>query len=427
MRRLRQRAFNTAFRLLSGGILLSAISSAFGQVSPGEILNPRAKSAEEKYIQQLHSIHESIGAAKLDFPFRLARYVNAKPGQKAALDSSGIEFVYFQDRVVLKVSGVYSAAFNVDQLSRNQRAGMAFQEAVVPILRLVTQQIPRTDDFDGVGFEIVYGTRENSEGFGLAGREALTVVFDRDDAFAYASAHEITERQIILNRSDIFLNGEEFGLALGKRDPLIVESLARLTPRRVEEASSFMPSGGAHVDEVTGATVSSAVSVTQPANMTSSPPTFADAMRLQTRFQDQLDSIAKEDGTTLHLAARTAPSFEVAGDQTLLHFTMQNTMSFDRSASSIYKRAAQSFDLFLAPELRSISRRLPANQEYALEFSVVNHTGAAQAPNETIDYICPLTSLYAFVSNKITSQELINQSVVLVNGVRISLNLQLVE
>ena len=58
---------------------------------------------------------------------------------------------------------------------------------------------------------------------------------------------------------------------------------------------------------------------------------------------------------------------------------------------------------------------------------MLNHSGAEQSTNETIDYICPLASLYAFVSNRITSQDLIDQSVVLVNGVRIAVNLQLVE
>ncbi len=425
--RFRERAFRTALRILAGGILLSTITTAFGQVSPDEILNPRAKAAEEKYIQPLQSLHRAIEATKFAFPFRLARYLNAKSGQKGALDSSGLEFVYFQDRVVLKISGIYNATFNVGQLSRNQRAGQTFQEAVVPILRLIASQIPKTTDFDCIGFEIVYGTRENSENYDLEGKEALTVVLSRDDAFAYASTTEIAERQKLLNRSDIFVNGENFGLALGERDPLIVDSLDRLAPRRAEEASAAVPSNRGDVDEVAGASVSPAVSVTHPMTMSLSPPTFADAMRLQTQFQGQLDALAKEDGTSLHLAARTVPSFEVAGDQTLLHFTMQNTLSFDKSATSIYKRAAQSFDLFLAPELRKLSRRLPENQEYELEFSVLNHSGAEQTSNETIDYICPLTSLYAFVTNRITSQDLINQSVVLVNGVRIALNLQLVE
>jgi hypothetical protein len=75
-----------------------------------------------------------------------------------------------------------------------------------------------------------------------------------------------------------------------------------------------------------------------------------------------------------------------------------------------------------------LSRKLTANAEYdTLDFSVLNHLGAEKTSSKTIDYICPLNSMRSFVENKITSQDLINQSIVLVNGVRIGLNLQLVE
>jgi hypothetical protein len=422
-----KRTFGRSRIILVGAILISAITSVFGQVSPDEILNPRAKADEEKYILQLQSLHQSISAAKFASPFRLARYVNAKPGQQGASDSSGLEFVYFQDRVVLKISGVYSGVFNAGKVSRNQRAGQTFQEAVVPVLRLVAQQIPPTADFDAIGFEIIYGTRENSDSFDLEGKESLTVIFNRNDAFSYAKTSEIAARQKILNRSDIFVNGEDFGLALGQRDPLIVESLGRFALRQAEEASASTKSNSPPVEEISGASLSPAVSSTRSMNKAPDPPTFADAMRLQNQFQAQLSAIATEYGASLHFASKTPPSFEVAGDQTLLHFTMRNTLSFDRTTTSIYKRAAQSFDLFLAPELRSLSRKLPDNQEYAVQFSVLNPSATDQASVETIDYICPLTTLDAFVTDKITSQDLINQSVVLVNGVRIAVNLQLVE
>jgi hypothetical protein len=151
-------------------------------------------------------------------------------------------------------------------------------------------------------------------------------------------------------------------------------------------------------------------------------------MQLQTKFQTELNAIAREDGAKLHLVEGTVPSFEIAGDQTLLHFAVRNTLPFDRSTTSIYRRAAQSFDLFLARELRGLSRDLPAGGGYdALDFSVLNRVGAAKDDLETIDYICPLDSLRSFVGNKITGQDLINQSTVLVDGVRIALNLQLVE
>jgi hypothetical protein len=105
---------------------------------------------------------------------------------------------------------------------------------------------------------------------------------------------------------------------------------------------------------------------------------------------------------------------------------MQNTLSFERGQSSIYKRAAQSFDLFLAPDLKDISKKVPADATVdALHFSVLNRLGAEK--DETIEYICPMDSMRSFVENKITTQDLINKSVVLVNGVRIGLDLQKAE
>ncbi len=104
---------------------------------------------------------------------------------------------------------------------------------------------------------------------------------------------------------------------------------------------------------------------------------------------------------------------------------MQNTLSFERQ-TSIYKRAAQSFDLFLAPELKGISKTVPEDASVnALRFSVLNQLGTGK--DETIEYICPMDSMRSFVEDKITTQDLINKSTVLVNGVRIGLDLQLVE
>jgi hypothetical protein len=426
--RITRKGFTTLLKILWGGMLFSAITSVFGQVSPDEILNPRAKAAEEKYILQLQSIQRSIGAAHFPYSFRLARYLKAKPGQREALDSAGIEFVYYQNRVVLKVSGAYKTAFNAADLSRNQRASRAFQETVVPVLRLVAEQMPQVDDYDDIGFEVIYDIRDGSKSFDFEGKEVLTVVFSRDDAFRYGSTLANAERQNILNRSDIFVNGESFGLALGQREPYVVEALDRSALRHAKEGYSAAPSTASNLDKVTGASVSPAVSITKIATAPETSPTFGDAMRLQTQFQAQLDAIAREDGAKLHLAENAEPLFQIDGDQTVLHFTLRNTMGFDQSSTSIYKRTALSFDLFLAPELRDLTRRLPANEGYdTIEFSVLDHSEAEQASSEIIDYICPLTSLRSFVANKITTQDLINQSVVLVNGVRIAVNLQLVE
>jgi hypothetical protein len=157
-------------------------------------------------------------------------------------------------------------------------------------------------------------------------------------------------------------------------------------------------------------------------------PTPADTERLQSQFQPQLDALLKESGMKFHLVSYAPPSFSVYHDKLVLQLTLRNPMAFERSTSSIYKRAAQSFDLFLAPELKGLMQKIPADAEFdALDFSVLNRLGVEKTSSEAVEFICPLKSMRSFVDDEITSQDLINQSIVLVNGVRIALNLQLVE
>ncbi|PWU06866.1 MAG: hypothetical protein C5B47_06970 [Verrucomicrobia bacterium] len=387
-------------RLLFGGVLFAAVTSAFSQVSPTEIANPRAKADEQKYLQRLVSLQQSIGKSDFPFTFRLARYLDAKPGQRAALDSNGIEFVSFQQRVVLKISGFYRVAYDSMQLTRNARATQVMQEAILPILRLVTSQIPQSSDYDGIGFEVLYDARDSRASYDFEGHEVLTAVFSRDEAFALAKARTNAEIQEIVDRSDIYVNAKPFGLELGQRDPHILEAAEQPAPPKAEDDWSSSVSDSLRRAVDTEPTLTPAISRTRPASM----PTSADQATLPS------------DG----------PLPETDGDQKLLHFTMQNTLSFEKAESSIYKRAAQSFDLFLAPELKGISKKLPTDASYdGLHFSVLNNLGAEKS--ETIEYICPMDSMRAFVENKITSQDLINKSTVLVNGVRIGLTLQLVE
>jgi hypothetical protein len=388
-------------RLLFGGALFAAVTSAFSQVSPTEVVNPRARADEQKYLPQLVSLQRSIGSSDFPFTFRLARYLDAKPGQRAALDSNGIEFVSFQQRVVLKISGFYRVSYDSVQLSRNARAGQVMQEAVLPILRLVAKHIPLSNDYDGIGFEVLYDARDTRSSYDFEGHEVLTAVFTPEHARALANAKTDAERQEIINDSDIYVNAKPFGLELGQQDPLNLEAIKPPVPEKTEDWSSSVSDSLMRAAADTEPTLTPAISRTRPASV----PTPVDEAALPA------------DG---------GPLPETDGDQKLLHFTMQNTLSFEKGESSIYKRAAQSFDLFLAPELKGISKKLPTDASLdALHFSVLNNLGAEK--NETIEYICPMDSMRAFVENKITSQDLINKSTVLVNGVRIGLTLQLVE
>ena len=418
-------SFRFAPAFLIAGAVVAAATAALGQVSPTEVSDRRAKADEQKYLPQLVSLQKAIGSADFPYTFRLARYLDSKPGQRSALDSNGLEFVYFRDKVVLKVSGFYRVAFNAMQVTRNGRASETMQSAVLPILRMIAEQIPQNYDYDAIGFEILYDARDASGAYDYEGHEVLTAVFGRDDAFALARSSSDEERQEIMNRSETFVNGKEFELALIERDPTSEPAVQRSAKQPALERASFAPGKSAHAAVVAAPTFP-AVADAQPARSADSSSADSDTAGMQRRLQAEVSAI--RDG---HVAPDTGgqaipPSLENSGDRKMLHFTLQNTLSFPTNQTSIYKRAAQSFDLFLAPELKDISKRVPADAAVdALHFSVLNRVGAGK--DETIEYICPMDAMRSFVEDKITTQDLINKSKVLVNGVRIGLDLQLVE
>jgi hypothetical protein len=447
----RDRIFALTHVLLAFGTGFLAVGSVRAQVSPTEIANPRLRATEQQYLPQLQSLQQAIGKAEFPLPFILTRYVGVDPARQASLDTRGLEFVYFQDRMLLKTSGFYTAAFNSEQLTQNERASRTFQEVIVPILRLLAQAIPPDVACDGVGFEIAYHTRAAHKNSDFEGREILAVVLDRADAFAFLSDSGNEHRQEILNRSGIYLDAKPFGLALGQKDALNLETLGKPGPAEAGSATSpasaaaaaarlsianprlaptapSTPSHAAPAEKRATGLVSPAAPAVDPKAAASPAPSPADVERLQVQYQSQLDALLKEDGAKFHLVDYAPPSFALYHKQLVLQFTLRNPLAFEKSTSSIYKRAAQSFDLFLAPQLKALVPKLPVDHQVeALDFSILNRLGNEKDASEAVEFICPLRSIRSFIEDEIASQDLIDQSLVLVNGVRINLHLELVE
>ncbi|HMD09629.1 MAG TPA: hypothetical protein VKH63_19010 [Candidatus Acidoferrum sp.] len=432
-------------------------SRASAQVSPSEILNPDLKALEQSYFQQLKTINQSIAKIKFPFPLYLSRYVGLDPAKQAEADSRGLEFVRFQDRAILKVTGNYNAAYDTARLNRNERAAATFRTVVLPVLAQVTAVLPQDVQCDGIGFEISHHIHTRDPGYDYEGKEILVVVLDRDDAWALSRASTDLARQEIVNRSKVYVSGTEFGLSLTEHDPLNVQALPRSVPAKPDATSttrSSIEAGRSSLLRANRSLPPSALpEVTAPVETGSAngnsvllspkvaeaktvdpqpappPPTQADADRLGDKYQTQLAAFAKEGATKFHFVDYAPPTFVVFHDQMALQMTLRNSIQFGMVKGSIYKRAAQSFDLFLAPQLKDLSDRISPNLEFQLyDFSVLNKLSPGpKGTSEAIEFICPRTALKQFVNAEITNQQLLDQSIILVNGVRIALNLQLVE
>jgi hypothetical protein len=448
-------AINSWPRLLLPALGLAiafSLQDASAQVSPAEILNPDLKALEETYFLQLKTLNQSIARTKFPFPFYLSRFVGLDPAQQAEADSRGLEFVRFQDRVILKVTGNYNAAYDTSRMTQNERAAGTFRAVILPILDLATATLPQDVACDGIGFEISYHARSRERSYDFEGKENLVVVLDLIDAWALSRASKDSERQEILNRSKVFVSGTDFGLSLTERDPLNVQALPRSIPARPDatstaRSSTLVARSPLLKSNQSAPTVSSPalVAPADPASTSANPAalaptaadpppaaphlTPADADRLNEKYHAQLASMAKDSSTKFHFVDYAPPTFMVFHDQMALQMTLRNSMQFGPVKGSIYKRAAQSFDLFLAPQFKDLSDGISSDIEFQLfDFSVLNKLSpGAKGTSEAIEFICPRTALKQFVNAEITNQQLLDQSVILVNGVRIALNLQLVE
>jgi hypothetical protein len=425
--------------------------SVSAQVSPAEILNPDLKAIEKTYFPQLKALNQSIAKTKFAFPFYLSRFVGIDPVKQAEVDSRGLEFVRFQDRVILKVTGNYNAAYDTDRMTQNERAANTFRTVVLPILALTTTTLPQDITCDGIGFEISYHARSREPSYDFEGKENLVLVLDRVDAWALSGATTDSVRQEILNRNKIYVSGTDFGLSLTERDPLNVQALPRSIPTRPDATSTARSSTlVAHspllnlnhpLPAVPPAVAASADPAPAKANPSPSspkgsdpPPALppsapADADRLNEKYQAQLASLAKLGSAKFHFVDYAPPTFILFRDQIALQMTLRNSLQFGPAKGSIYKRAAQSFDLFLAPQMKDLTDRISPDVEFQfLDFSVLNRLSPGpKGTSEAIEFICPRTAVKQFVNAEITNQQLLDQSIILLNGVRIALNLQLVE
>jgi hypothetical protein len=410
-------------------LLLFGTARSFAQVSPAEILNPRLKALEQTHLSKLIAINQTVPLLTYPFPFSLNRYVGSDPKSPTGVDGRGLEFVNFHDQVVLKVTGNYQAAFDADRLTPNQRSSRVFTDVVYQVLEVLPGYFKAADEFDAVGFEICYHVRRKAAHYEYEGKEILVAVLSKADALRYAKAPTDSERQELLNRSEIFLNGKPFGLALNGSDPLDVATLQRSVKQPANQRGGSSPSSDPANFARTGQDESTTSETASMPGIATVVRTQADAERLEAKYKSQLDALAAAGLTNYHFVQYAPPSLAVFRNQIVLQLTLRNPNTFDKEATSIYKRAARSFDLFLAPQLKSILERVPDDVELGgLDITVLNDlTGTAGHSSEAVEFVCPLRAIRKFADADITNQELINQSVVLVNGVRINLNLQQVE
>ena len=124
-----------------------------------------------------------------------------------------------------------------------------------------------------------------------------------------------------------------------------------------------------------------------------------------------------------HFVVTREPAFIAFHDGAYLQLSM-NTELDQPAGPSQYRAAALAFDTHISHILRAVSKYFHDDPQFeGVDFSTtVRQPG--QANSRSVEYVLNFPALLCYEKYECTGQELINRSIVLINGERVALDLQ---
>jgi len=155
---------------------------------------------------------------------------------------------------------------------------------------------------------------------------------------------------------------------------------------------------------------------------------------LQAANKQILETMTKELDSQVRFVSYAPASFVTFHQEIFLELSLTTTLS-DTSAGSRYKMPAEAFDDHIAHLIRPVLGDFkPDSKEDpkfdGIGFSTTIHlAGKTQATqgSEAVEFFLPLSALRCYETYDCTGQQLINAGIVLINGQRVSLDLQIAE
>ena len=128
-----------------------------------------------------------------------------------------------------------------------------------------------------------------------------------------------------------------------------------------------------------------------------------------------------------HFVAYAKPTFIAFRDGAYLQLSVSTTLE-ESQPGSRYRAAALAFDEHIAHLIRPVLTRLKDRSGLdGVDFSTTVRAAGENASALAIEFVFPLPALVCYEKYDCTGQQLIDQGFILINGERISLDLQSAE
>ena len=462
-----------------------ATSAAAQVVPPEEIRDPDLRTLQQGSMSQLKIVALNIATTRFDFPFYCSRKLDIDRKIQQRSDQHSIRFEHFEGAVVVAISGNYYAAYSAERFSEGQRARQTFLRVVLPIIKDSVPALERTPQVQGYAIEVSHHVISRSLGLPVEHAENLMIYLPRSAAIKLVNAKNEQAQQAALLESRIFLNANPISIWLDD-DIHPNASPTRSDPNARPEPATLMPISTAPsrlslttttdtapplqqtiTAETTPPTIPTpAQPLPQPLPQTATlvaaaipPPTPAAApaaapapataplptpaatavhsatpqalAALQSSIQGTSNHMLKDLEPAAHFTGYAPPAFIAFRNQAYLELSL-NTPLAEPGNTSRYKLAALAFDDHISPLIRRVLTYFPGEQQFdGISFSTTIHTpakpGTPTPKPLSVEFFLPLTALHCYEAYDCTGQQLLDAGIVLVNGERVGINLQLAE
>jgi hypothetical protein len=401
--------------------ILGIASLAGGQaLTPAEVKSPQMRELQEKYFQQLQAVGTEIQAHIFPYPFYFSRVLDLSQAQQDRADQRSLRFDNFRGMTVIELTGNYFGAYSTELVSKSHRALRTFQDVMLPILQIAVPAFGNNQDVEGYAMEISHHIRGKAMGQNVEHAENLVLSLSKDAAQRLVAAKSENDRQAALLDGQFFINGEAFILYLS--DQAAQEAAKQLDKSEVKTRDGSKTSGASVA--ASRATPRSSAPATPPRD--TSPEALA---KIQAADQKIIDLVSRELDPQAHFVAYVSPAVIAFRKAAYLEFSVNTTLPANHSGSR-YKMAALAFDDHISHLLRPMMAYFKGDLDFdGIAFSTTIHQGDKPdaTQSEAVEFFLPVDALRCYESYDCTGQQLIDQGAILINGERISLDLQLAE
>ena len=413
--------------------VLALSFSCSAQVLPlGKVTDPNARLLQRKYIAQLRQLSADTSTVHFAYPFYFTEALDVDQARQKELPQGSIRIDRFNGQNVLAISGDYYISYSAGLMTANQRARKTYQDIILPLLKLAVARVDRDVPVDGYAFEVAHHVRKQVLKVDTEGPENVMMMFPRGVAERLVRSKDIESQQAALLESEVYLNGEPLTLWLtGDDAPGDVKDhyLARFgkgdsAQNETAQEATPPPQPGTLVSPhlIPQSELLNKIRAHENAPRDTSP---SQMQKLQTTYADTLQKIINDLTPQAHFVTYAPPVFIAFHDGAYLQLSMKTDLE-QPAGPSQYRIAALAFDSHIAHILRATSKYFQEAQFDGIDFSTTVHQPGSESA-ESVEFVVPFAVLGCYTKYDCTGQEVINRSIVLINGERVSLDLQRAE